>query len=140
MGILQEKILEKAIPELKPSDKVRALILLSNGLDLPFSMHIIQGASRRTNGNIAIGGAVGDLCWSSLKDSSMQALMRELFYFNYQSVPVAENSYMSTSGFVIAGDNVQAASILLSRFFSFHATCFSKFVATKNNYQNTKTK
>ena len=46
----------------------------------------------------------------------MQALMRELFYFNYQSVPVAENSYMSTSGFIIAGDNVQAASILLSRF------------------------
>ena len=46
----------------------------------------------------------------------MQALMRELFYFNYQSVPVAENSYMSTSGFLIAGDNVQAASILLSRF------------------------
>ena len=36
--------------------------------------------------------------------------------FNHQSVPVAENSYMSTSGFVIAGDNVQAASILLSRF------------------------
>ena len=45
----------------------------------------------------------------------MQALMRELFYFNYQSVPVAENSYMSTSGFIIAGDNVQAASVLLSR-------------------------
>ena len=58
---------------------------------------------------------VGDLCWSSERDSSMQALMRELFYFNYQSVPVAENSYMSTSGFLIAGDNVQAASILLSR-------------------------
>ena len=36
--------------------------------------------------------------------------------FNHQSVPVAENSYMSTSGFLIAGDNVQAASILLSRF------------------------
>merc|ERR1719225_585922 len=35
--------------------------------------------------------------------------------FNHQSVPVAENSYMSTSGFVIAGDNVQAAFILLSR-------------------------
>ena len=59
---------------------------------------------------------------------------------------------MSTSGFVIAGDNVQAASILLSRFpYSFqgfhtpfkvsillsrflssHALCFSKFVATEN--------
>ena len=39
-----------------------------------------------------------------------------VFNFNHQSVPVAENSYMSTSGFVIAGDNVQAASILLSRF------------------------
>jgi len=113
--ILQEKILEKAIPDLKSNDKVRALILLSNGLDLPFSMHIIQGASRRTNGNIAIGGAVGDLCWSSLKDTSMLALMRELFYFNYQSVPVAENSYMSTSGFVIAGENVEAASVLIPR-------------------------
>ena len=41
--------------------------------------------------------------------------MRELFYFNYQSVPVMENSYMSTSGFVIAGKNVQAASVLLQR-------------------------
>ena len=43
-------------------------------------------------------------------------LAESVFYFNHQSVPVAENSYMSTSGFVIAGDNVQAASILLSRF------------------------
>ena len=32
-----------------------------------------------------------------------------------QSVPVAENSYMATSGFVIAGEGVQAASVLLSR-------------------------
>ena len=32
---------------------------------------------------------MGDLCWSSLKDTSMLALMRELFYFNYQSVPVS---------------------------------------------------
>ena len=42
----------------------------------------------------------------------MLALMRELFN---QSVPVMENSYMSTSGFVIAGKNVQAASVLLQR-------------------------
>ena len=30
-------------------------------------------------------------------------------------MPVAENSYMSTSGFVIAGEHVQAASVLLTR-------------------------
>ena len=114
-AVLQERLLEKVLPDLKPSDKIRAVILLSNGLDLPFSMHIIQAVSRRSKNNVAIGGAVGDLCWSSLKDTSMLALMRELFYFNYQSVPVAENSYMSTSGFVIAGENVQAASVLLQR-------------------------
>ena len=65
---------------------------------------------------------------------------------------------MSTSGFVIAGDNVQAASILLSRFpycfqgfhtlfkvsillsrfLSFHELCFSKFVATENNSHRQK--
>ena len=61
-----------------------------------------------------------------------------VFNFNHQSVPVAENSYMSTSGFVIAGDNVQAASILLSRFLSFHELCFSKFVATENNSHRQK--
>merc|ERR550532_3158291 len=114
-AVLQQKLLEKVIPDLKSTDQVKCLILLSNGLDLPFSMHIIQAAYRRTNGNVAIGGAVGDLCWSSLKDTSMLALMRELFYFNYQSVPVAENSYMSTSGFVIAGEKVQAASVRLQR-------------------------
>lgn len=114
-AVLQEKLLEKVIPDLKPEDKVRCLILLSNGLDLPFSMHILQAATRRSKSRLAIGGAVGDLCWSSLKDTSMLALMRELFYFSYQTVPVAENSYMSTSGFVIAGDNVQAASVLLQR-------------------------
>ena len=114
-AVLQEKLLQKVIPDLKPSDKIKAVILLSNGLDLPFSMHIIQAASRRSQSKVAIGGAVGDLCWSSLKDTSMLALMRELFYFSYQSVPVAENSYMSTSGFVIAGDRVEAASVLLQR-------------------------
>lgn len=113
--VLQQKLLEKVIPDLKPTDKIRCLILLSNGLDLPFSMHILQAATRRDQSRVAIGGAVGDLCWSSLKDTSMLALMRELFYFSYQSVPVAENSYMSTSGFVIAGDNVQAASVMLQR-------------------------
>lgn len=113
--VLQQKLLEKVIPDLKPEDKIRCLILLSNGLDLPFSMHILQAATRRDQSRVAIGGAVGDLCWSSLKDTSMLALMRELFYFSYQSVPVAENSYMSTSGFVIAGDNVQAASVMLQR-------------------------
>ena len=30
-------------------------------------------------------------------------------------MPVAENSYMATSGFVIAGEGVQAASVLLPR-------------------------
>ena len=60
--------------------------------------------------------------------------------FNHQSVPVAENSYMSTSGFVIAGDNVQAASILLSRFLSFHALCFSEFIATERKLSKDKTK
>ena len=113
--VLQQKLLEKVIPDLKPADKIKCLILLSNGLDLPFSMHILQAATRRGQSRVAIGGAVGDLCWSSLKDTSMLALMRELFYFSYQSVPVAENSYMSTSGFVIAGDNVQAASVMLQR-------------------------
>jgi len=114
-SILQEKLLQNAVKGLKPEDKIKAVILLSNGLDLPFSMHLIQGAAARSKNKLAIGGAVGDLCWSSLKDTSMLALMRELFYFNHQSVLVAENSYMSTSGFVIAGDNVQAASVLLPR-------------------------
>ena len=63
-----------------------------------------------------------------------------VFNFNHQSVPVAENSYMSTSGFVIAGDNVQAASILLSRFLSFHALCFSEFNATERKLSKDKNK
>ena len=113
--VMNEKLLEKVIPDLEPSDKIKCLILLSNGLDLPFSMNIIQAVTKRSKKKIAIGGAVGDLCWSSLKDTSMLALMRELFYFNFQSVPVAENSYMSTSGFVITGDKVQAASVMLQR-------------------------
>jgi hypothetical protein len=111
-------------------------------------MHIIQAISARTHGQVksdfsesqigfmsqqvAIGGAVGDLCWSSERDTSMPALMRELFYFKHQTQPVPENAYMATrsvpprrpsieftivhfSGFVIAGDKVQAASVLLPR-------------------------
>jgi hypothetical protein len=114
-AVLQERLLEKAVPDLKSDDKIKVVILLSNGLDLPFSMHLIQGASARAKHKLAIGGAVGDLCWSSQKDTSMLALMRELFYFNYQSVPVAENSYMSTSGFIICGEKVQSASVMLPR-------------------------
>merc|ERR1719153_2094903 len=114
-AVLQQHLLDRAVKGLYQQDKIKAVILLSNGLDLPFSMHLIQAISVRTGGKIAIGGAVGDLCWSSEKDTSMLALMRELFYFNYQTVPVAENSYMSTSGFVITGEHVQAASVLLPR-------------------------
>lgn len=114
-AVLQERLLERAVPDLEKDDQIKAVILLSNGLDLPFSMHLIQGASARAKNKLAIGGCVGDLCWSSQKDTSMLGLMRELFYFTYQSVPVAENSYMSTSGFVICGEKVQAASVTLPR-------------------------
>lgn len=113
---LQAELLARAVPGLTHQDTIKAVVLLSNGLDLPFSMHLIQGAAARAGqAGLAIGGAVGDLCWASVKDTSTLALMRELFYFNYQSVPVAENSYMATSGFVIAGEGVQAASVLLPR-------------------------
>ena len=148
--VLQAALLQRAVPDLRDRDKVKAVVLLSNGLDLPFSMHIIQvtigfrggkktnnekqlhyffqAVSAREGGGVAVGGAVryvffsfrlnssfapllsdnflfyistyfrqvsllnssvpqvGDLCWSSERDSSMQALMRELFYFNYQVI------------------------------------------------------
>lgn len=112
--VLQEKLLERATG-LESGDKLKAVIMLSNGLDLPYSMHIVQAAGRRTNNQVAIGGCVGDLCWSSTKDCSMQSLMREFFYFNHQNERVPENSYMSTSGFVISGEKVEAASVILHR-------------------------
>lgn len=112
--VLQEKLLERATG-LTSEDNLKAVIMLSNGLDLPYSMHIVQAAGRRTNNQVAIGGCVGDLCWSSTKDCSMQSLMREFFYFNHQNEPVPENSYMSTSGFVISGEKVEAASVILHR-------------------------
>lgn len=112
--VLQEKLLERATG-LESGDKLKAVIMLSNGLDLPYSMHIVQAAGRRTNNKVAIGGCVGDLCWSSTKDCSMQSLMREFFYFNHQNERVPENSYMSTSGFVISGEKVEAASVILHR-------------------------
>ena len=40
--VLQAALLQKAVPDLIDRDKVKAVVLLSNGLDLPFSMHIIQ--------------------------------------------------------------------------------------------------
>ena len=146
--VLQAALLQRAVPDLRDRDKVKAVVLLSNGLDLPFSMHIIQvtiqrkqkknnekktslffsgcECKRRWSGGSRWRGAisfsfliefffftpllsdnfpfynstcfrqvsllnssvpqVGDLCWSSERDSSMQALMRELFYFNYQVI------------------------------------------------------
>ena len=39
---LQAALLQRAVPDLRDRDKVKAVVLLSNGLDLPFSMHIIQ--------------------------------------------------------------------------------------------------
>ena len=54
-SVLQEKLIEKTIKGLEPEDKIRAVILLSNGLDLPFSMHIIQGAAARSKNQLAIG-------------------------------------------------------------------------------------
>ena len=40
--VLQAALLQRAVPDLRDRDKVKAVVLLSNGLDLPFSMHIIQ--------------------------------------------------------------------------------------------------
>ena len=40
--VLQASLLQRAVPGLQEHDKVKAIVLLSNGLDLPFSMHIIQ--------------------------------------------------------------------------------------------------
>ena len=40
--VLQAALLQRAVPDLRDGDKVKAVVLLSNGLDLPFSMHIIQ--------------------------------------------------------------------------------------------------
>ena len=54
-SVLQEKLLEKALKGLQPEDKIRAVILLSNGLDLPFSMHLIQGAAAQSRNRLAIG-------------------------------------------------------------------------------------
>ena len=74
--ILQAALLQRAVPGLQDSDKVKAIVLLSNGLDLPFSMHIIQvplsnkysifsnnkhysqAVTARESGRVAVGGAV----------------------------------------------------------------------------------
>ena len=52
--VLQAALLQGAVPDLRDGDKVKAVVLLSNGLDLPFSMHIIQvtigfRGSKKTN-------------------------------------------------------------------------------------------
>lgn len=113
-AVLQDILLSRATG-LQERDQLKAVVLLSNGLDMPYSMHIVQAAGRRCANRVAIGGCVGDLCWISERDCSMQALLREFFYFNHQSERVAENSYMATSGFVIAGENVEAASVIIHR-------------------------
>ena len=74
--VLQAALLQRAVPGLQESDKVKAVVLLSNGLDLPFSMHIIQvsqlttvytkqqqqpflqAVTARESGRVAVGGAV----------------------------------------------------------------------------------
>ena len=77
--VLQAALLQRAVPDLRDRDKVKAVVLLSNGLDLPFSMHIIQvtiqrkqkkktmkkklhyffqAVSAREGGQVAVGGAV----------------------------------------------------------------------------------
>ena len=80
--VLQAALLQRAVPDLRDRDKVKAVVLLSNGLDLPFSMHIIQvtigfritggkktnnekqlhyffqAVSAREGGGVAVGGAV----------------------------------------------------------------------------------
>ena len=77
--VLQAALLQRAVPDLRDRDKVKAVVLLSNGLDLPFSMHIIQvtigfrggkktnnekqlhffqAVSAREGGRVAVGGAV----------------------------------------------------------------------------------
>ena len=50
-----------------------------------------------------------------------------------QSVAVPENSYMSTSGFLICGDKVQAASVMLPRSsnMTFPTNIFNCFVLRK---------
>lgn len=94
---LQAELLARAVPGLTPQDTIKAVVLLSNGLDLPFSMHLIQGAAARAGqAGLAIGGAVGDLCWASVKDTSTLALMRELFYFNYQVSFAANIHHLTT--------------------------------------------
>ena len=108
---IQDKLLKKVLPQLEDCDQIKAVILLSNGLDLPFTMHLLQAVARREQDKVALGGAVGELTWSSLHQTPMIDMVRELKRHDEGGEP----GYMQTSGLVIAGDNVQAASVLLTR-------------------------
>ena len=113
---IQEELLKRLFPDLDKSDNIKCLVSLSNGLDLPYNMNIIQAVNNRCRDQVAVGGAVGDLTWSSLKTMSTLEYVKELFHFTYNVEPYyEENVYMQSSGFIITGDKVQAASVLINR-------------------------
>ena len=55
-AVLQDILLSRATG-LQERDQLKAVVLLSNGLDMPYSMHIVQAAGRRCANRVAIGGS-----------------------------------------------------------------------------------
>lgn len=94
-------------------DKVKCVLFMSNILDYPSTSLLIQSIVRRQEGKVTIGGCVGSLARNSDIDSGqdMAAMLAEMASYREES----PNSYAKTVGLAFMGDNVEAASILLSR-------------------------
>jgi len=95
-------------------DKIKSVILMTNVLSYERSALLIQALGRVTKKKLAIGGCVGNLAFDSADSTNidLDTMLDSFDEFEEEQNPNPE--YSKTVGMCFLGDNVKAASVLLT--------------------------
>ncbi len=96
---------------LESDDRVKCVIALTNSPEIPHTRLVLQEIGQRTGDKFALGGAIGHLPHIStelLAAGTLSLMERERTYELEEQEDCA-----ASSGLIIAGDGVEAASVLL---------------------------
>lgn len=99
---------------LTPEDKIRSLIAFTNNHEYPYVTRLVKTVGTRTNREVAVGGAVGHLARCSSGKESLYNSLEEFREFENGNMEIGDD-YLKTVGLIIAGDGVEAASIVIGR-------------------------
>lgn len=108
---LLRRVLGDKVPE-GEEGKIKAVVALSDSFEIAHTQFLLQEVSKVTGGRVAIGGALG-----YLPRATSAAETRDLFEMGRSRMfdMSAGDANQRTSGLIIAGDGVDAASVVLGQ-------------------------